>query len=75
MIDKIKKNLGFGCMRLPMKGNEVNYAELNEMIDLFMENGFNYFDTAHGYVETKSEIALRECLVNRYPPRKFRFNG
>lgn len=32
-----------------------------------MENGFNYFDTAHGYVETKSEIAVRECLVKRYP--------
>lgn len=67
MFDNVHKKLGFGCMRLPMKGGEVDYAELNKMVDLFMENGFNYFDTAHGYVETKSEIAVRECLVKRYP--------
>lgn len=67
MFDNVHKKLGFGCMRLPMKGGEVDYVELNKMVDLFMENGFNYFDTAHGYVETKSEIAVRECLVKRYP--------
>ncbi len=67
------KKLGFGCMRLPMKeGNEgmereVDYEQFNQMIDRFLEEGFNYFDTAHGYVEGKSELALRECLVKRYP--------
>ena len=61
------KKLGFGCMRLPMKDNgEVNYEEFNKMIDLYMKEGFNYFDTAHGYLEGKSEIALRECLAKRY---------
>lgn len=66
-MDKIKKNFGFGCMRLPMNGSEVNYDEFKKMIDIFIENGFNYFDTAHGYVGGKSETALRECLVKRYP--------
>ena len=32
-----------------------------------MEDGFNYFDTAHGYMGGKSETALRECLTSRYP--------
>ncbi len=64
------KKLGFGCMRLPMlqnKSGEVDYEQFNRMIDKFFEAGFNYFDTAHGYVGGKSEIALRECLVKRYP--------
>ena len=66
-MDRVKKNFGFGCMRLPMKGNEVNQEELCRMVDTFLENGFNYFDTAHGYVGTKSETALRECLTSRHP--------
>lgn len=36
-----------------------------------MENGFNYFDTARGYVDGKSETALRECLVKRYPRESY----
>ena len=66
-MDHIKKNFGFGCMRLPMKGNEVNTEEMCRMVDTFLESGFNYFDTAHGYVGTKSETALRECLTSRHP--------
>lgn len=71
MFKNVHKNLGFGCMRLPMKGGEVDYAEFNKMIDTFIGNGFNYFDTAHGYLSGKSETALRDCLVARYPRDKF----
>lgn len=71
MFDEVKKNFGFGCMRLPMNGGEIDYAEFNKMIDAFIENGFNYFDTAHGYHSGKSETALRDCLVARYPRDKF----
>ena len=67
----MEKLLGFGCMRLPMKGNEVDYLEFNKMIDYFFDNGFNYFDTAHGYIDGKSEIAIRECLSKRYDRIKF----
>lgn len=70
-FDNIKKNFGFGCMRLPMNGSEVDYDEFSKMIDTFMENGFNYFDTAHGYVGGKSETALRECLVKHYPRESY----
>ena len=64
---EIKKNFGFGCMRLPMKDGEVDYEQTKEMFDTFIKAGFNYFDTAHGYIDGKSEIAVRECLTSRYP--------
>ena len=70
-FENVKKNFGFGCMRLPMNGEQVDYGEMNNMVDAFLENGFNYFDTAHGYLGGKSEIALRECLVKRYPRESF----
>lgn len=70
-FQEVKKNFGFGCMRLPMQGEEVDYAEFNKMIDAFLDSGFNYFDTAHGYLNGKSETALRDCLVARYPRDRF----
>ncbi len=70
-FENVKKNFGFGCMRLPMAGEDVDTAEFQRMVDAFMENGFNYFDTAHVYLDGKSETALRECLVSRYPRESF----
>ena len=66
-FDEVKKNFGFGCMRLPMKGKEVDFEETSKMLDMFLANGFNYFDTAHGYLDGQSEIALKKCLTSRYP--------
>ena len=71
LFEKVRGNFGFGCMRLPMKGDAVDTAEFNRMIDAFIGAGFNYFDTAHGYLDGKSETALRECLVARYPREAF----
>ena len=62
-----EKKLGFGCMRLPMIDDEVDISQTIKMVDFFMKNGFTYFDTAHGYIDTKSELALKECLTSRYP--------
>ena len=67
----MEKKLGFGCMRLPMKGSEVDYDEFNKMIDYYIEHGFNYFDTAHGYIGGKSETAIRDCLSSRYKREEF----
>lgn len=64
---QMKGQLGFGCMRLPMKEDQVDEGEFKRMVDAFLTAGFNYFDTAHGYLNGKSEIAIRECLVKRYP--------
>ena len=54
-----------------MKNDEVDYDEFNQMIDLYMQEEFNYFDTAHGYLGGKSETALRDCLVSRYPRESY----
>ena len=71
MFENVHKNFGFGCMRLPMKGSEVDYAEFERMVDAFLAEGFNYFDTAHGYLSGKSETALCDCLVKRHPRESF----
>lgn len=65
-FDGVKKKLGFGCMRLKMIDDKVDYDEFNKMIDAFISAGFNYFDTAHGYIDGKSETAIRDCLAARY---------
>ncbi len=65
-FDKVKQKLGFGCMRLKMNDNEVDTQEFCRMIDAFIAAGFNYFDTAHGYIDGKSELAIRTCLTSRY---------
>ena len=70
-FENVKKNFGFGCMRLPMVDGEVDCVEFTKMVDAFLEAGFNYFDTAHGYLDGKSETALRRCLTSRYPREKY----
>ncbi len=72
-FDGVKKNFGFGCMRLPMmeNGKDVNIPETIKMVDTFLEQGFNYFDTAHGYLEGKSELAIKECLTSRHKREEY----
>ncbi len=69
---EVKKCFGFGCMRLPMtEEGEVNLDEFKDMVDLFLNSGFNYFDTAHPYIGGKSELAIKEALVKRYPRESY----
>lgn len=70
-FDEINKKLAFGCMRLPTKDGAVDYDEFSKMIDYFIANGFNYFDTARPYHMGQSEIAVGKCLSARYPREKF----
>lgn len=63
--------LGFGLMRLPMKGEEVDLEQTKEMVDHFIGKGFTYFDTAYVYINGKSEVAAREAIVKRYPREAF----
>ncbi len=65
------KTLGFGLMRLPMLGNDVDIEQTKQMVDLFMSRGFTYFDTAYGYIDGKSEKAIKIALVDRYPRGSF----
>ncbi len=65
------KKLGFGFMRLPQKNGEIDTQEVKQMVDIFIKKGFNYFDTAFGYHGGKSEVAIKEALVDRYNREDF----
>ncbi|ERT64950.1 MULTISPECIES: aldo/keto reductase [Peptoniphilus] len=69
------KLLGFGMMRLPKivtgEKEEILYDKVCEMVDYFLENRFNYFDTAHGYHKTFSEVAVKKCLSSRHSRDKY----
>ena len=46
------KKLGFGMMRLPMlEDNTIDVEQTKKMVDLYMEKGFTYFDTAYPYLD------------------------
>ncbi|MFR8230557.1 MAG: aldo/keto reductase [Anaeromassilibacillus sp.] len=66
--EEIKK-LGFGLMRLPQKAGRIDIEQTKTMVDLFLEAGFTYFDTAWAYAG--SEDAIRQALVERYPRESF----
>lgn len=68
---EVKKMLGFGCMRLPMDGDKIDIEQFKKMVDVFMANGFKYFDTAHIYHDGESEKAIREAVSSRYPRESF----
>ena len=64
------KKLGFGLMRLPKLADDViDIEQTKKMVDLFMDAGFTYFDTAWAYAG--SEDAIRQALVERYLREKF----
>ena len=70
-ITLMGNKLGFGFMRLPKVGDKLDYEQTCRMVDEYMANGFNYFDTAHGYHNGESEIAIRECVTSRYPRESY----
>lgn len=70
-----KRNLGFGWMRLPQLSNDpadIDFEQVNQMVDLYLEAGFDYFDTSYAYHNGNSEAAIQKCLVSRYPREQFR---
>ena len=71
-----KEKFGFGCMRLPQTDENdptsVDQELFNEMVDIYMEKGFNYFDTSYAYHNGVSEGAIRKAVVERYPRESYR---
>lgn len=64
--------LGFGLMRLPKTASgKIDIEQTKKMVDLFMDAGLNYFDTAYVYDGGDSERAAKEALVDRYPRESF----
>ena len=57
--------LGLGCMRLPLVAGsdaQPDADRVQEMVDLAIQKGINYFDTAWGYHEGASEIVIGQAL-------------
>lgn len=71
-----KSKFGFGCMRLPLTDandpSSVDQELFNEMVDIYMKKGYNYFDTSYAYHNGTSEIAIRKAVVDRYPRESFK---
>ena len=71
-----KSKFGFGCMRLPLTDENdptsINQELFNETVDIYMEKGFNYFDTSYAYHNGTSEIAIKKAVVERYPRESFK---
>ena len=69
------KKLGFGCMRFPLLDAEdntsIDFPQVCQMVDLFLERGFTYFDTAYFYHGGTSEETVNRCLVQRHPRDSF----
>lgn len=69
------KKLGFGLMRLPRMNPQdpasIDYDKLYPMVDLFLERGFTYFDTAWMYQAFESERSVKKALVERHPRDSF----
>lgn len=70
-----EKKLGFGLMRLPLNNKsddaDINIEEMKKMVDMFIERGFTYFDTAWMYNGFNSENAAKEALTSRYPRESY----
>ena len=71
----MNKKLGFGLMRLPLLNKDddssINMDIFKQMVDTFISSGFTYFDTAWMYCGGKSEEAVKEAIVMRYPRNTF----
>lgn len=66
--------LGFGCMRFPATGfgeRNVDLEQVKKMFDVFMQAGYNYYDTAYMYHSGNSERIVKAALVDRYPRESF----
>lgn len=66
--------LGFGAMRLPLMGGsmdgQIDEEQTAKMTAYAMEHGVNYFDTAYGYHDGKSEVVMGKILSS-YPRESY----
>lgn len=68
---EIMGGLGFGCSRLPVKDQHVDRRQYRRLTEIFLDAGFNYFDTAHDILNGDAENAFRECVAKRFPRERY----
>jgi len=64
--------LGFGFLRLPKLGESYDWDTVSQMVDLYMEQGGNYFDTCYTYLDGNSDKAIKLCVSDRKERSSFR---
>lgn len=70
MEERIDEKLGFGLMRLPLINDEFSRVDkkmLCDMVDYYLDKGFQYFDTAWFYHDGQSEISVKSVLQTVIP--------
>lgn len=58
--------LGFGAMRLPLKGHAIDEERAKALIHAAIDGGVNYFDTAVPYHMGTSEAFIGRALSGKY---------
>ena len=70
-----RKQLGFGCMRLPLLDpkdpTSFDHDQICQLFDAFLAGGGTYFDTAYTYHGYQGELEVRRALVERHPRHTF----
>ena len=70
-----QKQLGFGCMRLPLLDpkdpTSFDHDKICRLFDAFLAGGGTYFDTAYVYHGYQGEVEVRRALVERHPRHTF----
>lgn len=68
--------IGFGLLRLPKNDDEqehdYDWKSIDEMVDIYLENGGTWFDTCYTYLDGYSEEAVRRCVAGRKPRGGFK---
>ncbi len=60
--DKKLSRLAFGTMRLPLIDGNIDEKQTFQMVDLALDSGVNYFDTAYPYHGGMSEVVVGKAL-------------
>lgn len=55
--------LGYGCMRFPTRGGNIDEKKAEAQMRMAIEKGVNYFDTAWPYHNGKSEVFVGKVLA------------
>lgn len=49
----------------PMNSSSIDLSKVVPLVDLYLNSGFSYFDTAYYYHGEKSEAAFRAAVAKR----------
>lgn len=63
--------LGYGLMRMPVKGNNLDEMACEALIDEYMKGNFCYFDTHPNYLHGQSHNIIKRYIVEKYERNRY----